>query len=127
MRSKRTLPRELSDDILSEKYIVEGIDRVDLQRVVLILGLARVDDYAVDAGAKSRCEFQTLDRHRQQCIQWHVPETLEQHLPIARRLSISTHTTIILYIQRTTRHTFNVASLLALDEWLGSSKNIGGL
>lgn len=37
------IPRQFCHDILPQKDIVERIDRVDLQGVVLILGIAGID------------------------------------------------------------------------------------
>lgn len=59
-----TIPRQFRHDILSQEDVVERIDRVNLQGVVLILGIARIDYDAVYTGAKGRREFQPFNRHR---------------------------------------------------------------
>lgn len=59
-----TIPRQFRHDILSQEDVVERIDRVDLQGVVLILGIARIDYDAVYTRAEGWRELQPFNRHR---------------------------------------------------------------
>lgn len=81
-----TIPRQFCHDILPQKDVVERIDRVDLQGVVLILRIARIDYDAVYTGAKGRRELEPFNRHRHQFAQGHISQTLEQSLRIFRHL-----------------------------------------
>lgn len=56
-KRSRMIPRQFRHDILPQKDIVERIDRVDLQGVVLILGITGIDYDAVYAGAEGRREL----------------------------------------------------------------------
>jgi len=51
------IPRQFRHNVLPQKDIVERIDRVDLQGVVLILGITGIDYDAVYAGAEGRREL----------------------------------------------------------------------
>lgn len=80
------IPRQFRHDVLPQKDVVERIDRVDLQGVVLILGIARIDYNTVYTGAKGWRELQPFNRHRHQFAQGYVSQALQQGLRIFRHL-----------------------------------------